>query len=99
MYMYNCLLLGNYILVHFVALVCQGQAILNGGRRVCPTSSFTAVGNKFQYVRISNEESGCVHHWTTTATTHNAGKYYNYDHTRWLVYCVCLLSLYIGTAC
>ena len=30
---------------------------------------------------IQNEESECVHHWTTKATTHNAGKYYNYDHT------------------
>lgn len=47
----------NNLLVHFIALVSQGQAILNQGLRVRPTSSFSAVGNTFQYVRNSNEES------------------------------------------
>ena len=47
----------NNLMVHFVALESEGQAILNGWLTVRPTSSFSAVGNTFQYVRNSNEES------------------------------------------
>ena len=43
--------------ITFVALESQGQAILNGGYRVRVTSSFKAIGNVFQYVRSSTEES------------------------------------------
>ena len=43
--------------LQFVALESQGLAILNGGFRVRGTSSFSAVGNTFQYVRSSTEES------------------------------------------
>ena len=41
----------------FVALASQGKAILNGGYRVHSTSSFTAIGNEFHYIRSSTEES------------------------------------------
>ena len=44
-------------IVHCVALESQGQSILNGGFRVHVTSSFTAIGNEFHYVRSSTEES------------------------------------------
>ena len=44
-------------MVRFLALVSEGQAILNGGLNVHPTSSFSAVGNTFQYVRNLNKES------------------------------------------
>ena len=44
-------------MVHFVALESEGRAILNGGLIVYSTLSFSAVGNTFQYVRNSNEES------------------------------------------
>lgn len=40
----------------FVALESQGEAILNGGSRVRGTSSFTAIGSEFHYVRNLNEE-------------------------------------------
>ena len=47
----------DIIFTNFAALISNGQSILNGGLRVRSTSSFSAAGNVFQYVRNSNEES------------------------------------------
>ena len=45
------------VFTFYIALQSQGQPILNNGFRVRETSSFSAIGSTFQYVRSSTEES------------------------------------------